>query len=154
MWELEKFWTAGVTVALYDALQHVKAYPQYNPPPWILDGALKIVEDRLRAGFETNKKPGKKKDERKIYKSEITSYYRWREVEKRRLVGHSIAEACNLASAALAGTDFKGEAETMRKDHQKIASDLQDPTRAYRYYSAMPQTREITDTSFKRKSGQ
>jgi hypothetical protein len=53
MWELEKFWSAGVTVALYDALQHVKAYSQFNPPPWILDGALKIVEDRLRGGFET-----------------------------------------------------------------------------------------------------
>ena len=104
--------------------------------------------------MKRNKKPGKKKDERKIYKSEITSYYRWREVEKRRLAGHSIAEACNLASATLAGTEFKGEAETMRKDYQKIARDLLDPTRAYRYYSAMPQTREITDTSFKPKSGQ
>jgi len=55
MWELEKFWAAGVTAALYDALKHVKTYPYIDPPPWILDGALKAVEDRLRAGFETKK---------------------------------------------------------------------------------------------------
>jgi hypothetical protein len=149
MWELEKFWTAGVTAALYDALKHVKANPHIDSPPWILDGAVKVVEDRLRAGFDIKKKPGQKNDERKIYKSEITSYYRRREVEKFRLAGRTVAEACDLASAALAGTDFKGEAETMRKDHQKVSLGLQDPARAYRYYSAMPETREITDTVLK-----
>jgi hypothetical protein len=40
IWELEKFWSAGVTVALYDALQHVKAYPQSGLLPWVLDGVL------------------------------------------------------------------------------------------------------------------
>ena len=53
MWELKKFWAAGVTVALYDALKHTERYPEIEPPRWILNGALKVVEDRLRAGFET-----------------------------------------------------------------------------------------------------
>jgi hypothetical protein len=149
MWELEKFWLAGVTVALYDALRHVKAYPEFDPPTWILDATLKIVEERLRAGFETKKKLGQKNDERKIYRSEITSYYRWREVEKWRSADRGVEEACTLASAALAKTDYKGGAETMRKDYQKVSRDLQDPARAYRYYSAMPETREITGTALK-----
>ncbi len=152
MWELEKFWSAGATIALYDALQHVKAHPQSDLPPWVLDGALKIVEDRLRTGFQTTKKPGQKNDERKIYRSEITSYYRWREVEKWRLERHTVEEACDLSSLAFVGTDFEGGTETMRKDYQKVSRELKDSGRAYRYYSAMPNTREITGTVLKSKT--
>jgi hypothetical protein len=147
MWELGKFWVQGVTAALYDALKHVKANPHIVPPPWILDGALKVVEDRLRAGFETKKKPSKRNDERKIYKSEIASYYRWREVEKRRLSGETIDDACAMGSEALTPTDYKGSSETMRKAYQRVSRDLQQPAKAYRYYSAMPATREIAGTS-------
>lgn len=149
MWELAKFWAEGVTAALYDALKHIKTNPHIDPPPWILQGALKIVEDRLRAGFETKKKPSKRKDERKIYKSEITSYYRWRDVEKRRLAGETIDDACALASEALAPTDYAGSSETMRKAYQRVSRDLKNPAKAYCYYSAMPETREITGTSLK-----
>jgi len=149
MWELEEFWAAGVTAALYDALKHVKANRHIDPPPWILDGALKVVEDRLKMGFETKKKPGKRKDERKIYKSEIGSYYRWREVEKCRLARDTLDDACANASKALANTDYKGSLETMRKAYQRVSRDLKDPAKAYRYYSAMPETREVTGTSLK-----
>jgi hypothetical protein len=152
MWELGKFWAEGVTAALYDALKHVKANPHIDPPPWILGGALKVVEDRLRAGFETKKKPGKRNDERKIYKSEIASYYRWREVEKRHLVGKTVDDACAMASDALARTDYKGSSETMRKAYQRVSLDLKNHAKAYRYYSAMPDTREITGTSLEPKA--
>ena len=147
MWELGKFWVQGVTAALYDALKHVKANPHVVPPLWILDGALKVVEDRLRAGFETKKKPSKRNDERKIYKSEIASYYRWREVEKGRLSGETIDDARAMASEALTPTDYKGSSETMRKAYKRVSRDLQQPAKAYRYYSAMPATREIAGTS-------
>ena len=56
----------------------------YRPSTLDSGRALKVVEDRLRAGFETKNKPSKRNNERKIYKSEINSYYRWREVEKHR----------------------------------------------------------------------
>jgi hypothetical protein len=80
---------------------------------------------------ETNKKPGKRNDERKIYKSEIASYYRWREVEKRHLSGETIENACGMASEALAPTDYKGSLETMRKAYQRVSRDLQQPAKAY-----------------------
>jgi hypothetical protein len=32
MWELKEFWDAGVTVALYDALKHLKMNPHMEPP--------------------------------------------------------------------------------------------------------------------------
>jgi hypothetical protein len=57
-----------------------------------------------------------------------------------------------LASKSFAGTDFEGGAETMRKEHQRVSRDLKDPGRAYRYYSAMPETREITGTVLKPKA--
>jgi hypothetical protein len=140
--------------ALYDALKHAKMYANIDAPPWILDGALKVVEDRLRAGFETKKKPGKRNDERKIYRAEIGSYYRWREVEKRRLASETIENACARASEALADTSYGGSAETMRKAFQKISLDLKNPARAFRYYSAMPETREIVGTSLKPKASE
>jgi hypothetical protein len=95
------------------------------------------------------KKPGKRNDERKIYRSEIASYYRWREVEKRRLAGETIDDACTNASEAFAGSQYAGSSETMRKAYQKVGGDLKDPRKAYRYYSAMPETRDITGTSLK-----
>ena len=39
----------------------------------------------------------------------------------------------------------------MRKAYQKISKELKDPAKAFRYYSAMPETREITGTSLVRK---
>jgi hypothetical protein len=54
-------------------------------PEWILDASIKVVEDRLRTGFETKQKPGKLNDERKIYQSKIRDYYRWRAVRKYHL---------------------------------------------------------------------
>lgn len=127
-------------------------YPHIDPPPWILGAALKVVEDRLRAGFETKKKPGKRSDERKIYRSEIASYYRWREVEKRRVADATIDEACAKASEALADTSYEGSSETMRKAFQRVSRDLTNPALAFRYYSAMPETREIAGTSLKSKA--
>ena len=59
MAELENFWAAGVTAALYDALKHQEWNPHIEPPKWILDASIKVVEDRLRAGFETKQKLGK-----------------------------------------------------------------------------------------------
>ena len=151
MAELENFWAAGVTAALYDALKHQEWNPHIEPPKWILDASIKVVEHRLRAGFETKQKLGKRNDERKIYQSEIASYYRWREVWKSYLAGDTLETACAKASAALAGTDYEGEEETMRKAYQKISKELKDPAKAFRYYSAMPKTREITGTSIVRK---
>jgi hypothetical protein len=126
MSELGNFWAAGVTVALYDALKHVKANPTVTPPPWILEAALKVVEDRLRAGFETKTKPGKRNNERKIYQSEITAYYRWREVWKSYLTGQTLETACGDASDALADTDYKCDPETMRKAYQRVSKDLEE----------------------------
>ncbi len=150
MSELENFWAAGVTVALYDAMKHVKAHPNVTPPPWIFEAALKVVEERLSAGFKMRRK-GLKKDERKIYQTEIAAYYRWREVWKNYLAEHNLEVACSNASGSLAGTEYKGGEETMRKAYQRVSNELSNPTKAFRYYSAMPDTREITGTSIVRK---
>jgi len=150
--ELEKFWTAGVTAALYDALKQVKCNPDLTAPKWILDATLSVVGDRLQAGFATKKTPGKRNDERKIYQSEIAAYYRWREVWKSRLSGHTLEAACIDASDQLAETEYAGETETMRKAYNRVSRDLNDPNKAFRYYSAMEETREIAGTSFAKKT--
>jgi hypothetical protein len=47
----------------------------------------------------------------------------------------------------LAATNFNGGDETMRASYLQVERDLKDPDKAYVYYSAMPETREITGTS-------
>lgn len=150
MWELKEFWEAGVTVALYDALKHIKMTPHLEPPDWILDASIKIVEDRIRTGFETKQKPGKMNDERKIYQSEIRDYYSWRAVRKYHLSGNTWEQAYNKAAAEMANTEFAAFPETMKKRYAKVASDFKKGN-VFRYYSAMPETRDFTGTSLVRK---
>lgn len=151
MWELKEFWEAGVTVALYDPLKHIKTNPHLEPPEWILNASIEIVEDRLRAGFETKQKPGKMNDERKIYQSEIRDYYSWRAVRKYHLAGNTWEQAYNNASAELANTEFGASPETIKKRYAKVARDFKAGT-VFRYYSAMPETRDFTGTSLVPKS--
>jgi hypothetical protein len=148
---LKEFWEAGVTVALYDALKHLKMNPNMQLPEWILDGAIKVVEDRLRLGFDTNQKLGKMNDERKIYLSEIRDYYSWRAVRKHQLAGNTWVQAYNNASAELANTEFEASPETIKKRYAKVARDFKAGT-VFRYYSAMPETRDFTGTSLVPKS--
>jgi hypothetical protein len=151
MWELKEFWEAGVTAALYDALKHLKINPNMERPEWILDASIKVVEDRLRTGFETNKKPGKMNDERKIYQSEIRDYYSWRAVWKYHLDKYSWEKAYEKASEELRNTDFEASAETIKKRYGKIARNFKKGN-VFRYYSAMPATRDFTGTSLVPKS--
>jgi hypothetical protein len=146
MWELKEFWAAGVTPALYDALKHLQNNPDMNPPEWILDAAIKVVEDRLRAGFDTNKKNGKRNDERKIYQAEIRDYYSWRSVWKFHLAKKTWVEAYDLAADELSGTEFEASPETIKKRYAKVARDFKGGN-VFRYYSAMPETRDITGTT-------
>jgi hypothetical protein len=146
MWELKEFWDAGVTAALYDALKHLKMNPNMEAPQWILDASIKVVEDRLRSGFETKKKPGKMNDERKIYQSEIRDYYSWRAVWRYHLAKNTWDEAYEKAAEELRKTEFEASPETIKKRYAKVARDFRDGN-VFRYYSAMPETRDFTGTS-------
>ena len=147
MSELGKFWEKGVTPALYDALKHIRNNPTMTPPDWVLEAALKLVEERLKAGYETKLKVGKRNDERAIYIAEIEAYYRWRAVWKHYSAGGTLEDAYDAAVRDLAGTFAEARRDAMKKAYYKIAKELDDPERAFRYYSAMPETREITGTS-------
>jgi hypothetical protein len=57
MWELKEFWEAGVTVALYDALKHLKINSNIGRPEWILDASIKVVEDRSGRVLRPSKSP-------------------------------------------------------------------------------------------------
>ena len=108
--ELEHFWNAGVTPALYDAMKH--AEQKGEVPDWVFAGALKVVKDRLAAGFETQTALGKRKDEKKIYRAEVRDYYRWRAVWKNRPPeSETWDDAYAKASDELAGTFAKGKIE-------------------------------------------
>jgi hypothetical protein len=58
-----------------------------------------------------------------------------------------LEDAYDAAVRDLAGTFAEARRDAMKKAYYKIAKELDDPERAFRYYSAMPETREITGTS-------
>jgi hypothetical protein len=138
--ELESFVEAKVTPALYDAIQLLKNNPEQTPY-WVLEAALQVIEERLRHGF----KMPSGVDERKLYNREIRDYYRWRCVTKNKK-NRTWEEAYEMVAKELEHTFAAGEPETMKKAYMKIAMDLRNPKRAFRYYSAMPKTRECTGT--------
>lgn len=144
--ELEFFWKAGVTAALFDAMR--RAEETSDVPDWVWAGCRKVVEDRLRAGFGTDAKTGKCNDEKKLYKARIRNYYRWRAVWKHRRQNGATWEGAYIkACEELTGTFAKGSPETMKTCYAKISRQLKDESTAYLYYSAMPETRLITNTS-------
>jgi hypothetical protein len=121
-----------------------------------LDASIKVVEDRLRAGFDTNnldtnKKSGKMNNERKIYQSEIRDYYSWRAVWRYHLAGNTWEKAYLKAAEELHKTEFEASPETIKKRYAKVARDFKAGN-VFRYYSAMPETRDFTGTSLVPKS--
>jgi hypothetical protein len=139
--ELERFVEAKVTPALYDAIQLLKNNPEQTPY-WVLEAALEVIEERLKHGF----KMVTGANERKLYARELKNYYRYRCVRKNKK-NKTWEEAYDRAAEELENTFAAAEPETMRKAYIKVAKDLSNPARAFRYYSAMPKTRECTGTS-------
>jgi hypothetical protein len=140
--ELRAFVRAGVVPALYDALRHVKDQSDQTPS-WIIEESLKLVAEHLQFGM----KQTMGSNDRGLYKRQIKSYYRWRCVHKYVLLGYTIEEASYSAAKELEHTFAKGSDKTFREAYYFVIKELQDPRTAFRYYSAMPDTRELTGTS-------
>jgi hypothetical protein len=150
--ELEQFWIHGITAALYDALKLLQQNPGMQPAKWVIDGAVKLARERLQTGFETAQKPNRTNDEKIIYRRNSRDYHRWRAVLKNKNSGKSWKGAYDAASNILAGTYAGAEPGEMKRAYGKVTKDLKDPAKAFAYYSAMPETRELTGTSLVPKS--
>jgi hypothetical protein len=142
MEELCAFARAGVVPALYDALRHVKDQPDQTPR-WIIDETIKLLAEHLKFGI----KQTMSSNDRTLYKRQIKSYYRWRCVHKYILSGYTVDDASYAAVKELKDTFVKGSDKTFREAYYFIIKELQNPKMAFRYYSAMPDTRELTGTS-------
>jgi hypothetical protein len=141
--ELRAFAEAGVVPALHDALRHLIENPE-KTPRWVIESVIRVVAERLQTGTKLISGA----NDRKLYKNRIKSYYRWRCVYKHSLAGLPIEKAADLAQLELANTFAEAEdADTIKKAYYSIQKELKDVKRAFRYYSAMPETRELTGTS-------
>jgi hypothetical protein len=120
----------------------VKNYPEQTPK-WVIEESLKVVAERLKSG--TKLTTGS--NDRKLYKRQIKSYYRWRCVHKYIILECTVDKAAEFAANELKDTFVKGSDKTFKEDYYFMLKELEDSKRAFRYYSAMPDTRELTGTS-------
>lgn len=128
---LEGHWEAGVVVALYDALILARDSGR-NPPEWVLEGARKVVEDRLKQGFSQGK--GQLGNELSKHRSRMVKYSRYQCVKKHRSDGMTIEDACVAAEKQLKSTSAAASEGQMKKDFYKVQSELKDEKLAALYY--------------------
>ena len=123
--ELKLFYEQGVMPALYDAL--VLARENEVPPPnWVLEGAQRVIGDRLKLGFV--KGIGVTGNEASQYRFNMMHFRRWQAVKLCLSQGSTLDDAYYDASELLKGTFAKGQEDTMKASYGKVSSDLQDPT--------------------------
>src|SRR5690349_472098 len=76
--ELQSFYEQGVIAALHDALVLLREFGG-EPPEWVLEGAIRVVADRLKHGFSTGK--GQSGNELAKYRNDMMHFRRWQLVE-------------------------------------------------------------------------
>ena len=144
-WELLRtFFEAGVVPALYDALMLARD-SSLPPPDWAVEGALRIVGDRLKFGFTTGK--GATGNELAKYQAAMKRYRRWQAVKRQRENGTAWTKAYAEAEKLLKGTFAEASDETIKKSYQRVNKDLKDPEKHIEYYQAYLEVQELTDTS-------
>lgn len=143
-WELLRtFFEAGVVPALYDALMLASDSGQ-PPPDWAVEGALRIVGDRLKFGFTKGK--GATGNELSKYQAAMRRYRRWQAVKKLRENGIVWSDVYVEAEKLLKGTFAEAKDETIKKSYQRVENDLKDPEKYPEYYLAYREVQELTDT--------
>lgn len=142
--ELRLFYDQGVMPALYDALMLVKD-SGCPAPEWVIDGALRAVGDRLKLGFPTGK--GASGNELARYRNDMKHFRRWQAVMLLLQEGISSMDVFDEAANRLKGNFAHAGEDAVKKSFQRVKKDLQNPKRRLRYYRAMREVQELTDTA-------
>ena len=131
----------GVLAALFDAIFLAKESKQ-PPPEWVLDGALKVIGDRLKAGLKIGK--GTKGNESAKYEIEMNHYHRWRTIKILRRKGVKWTKVYDEAEKLLAGTLGSVKAGMIKKSYKMVQKDMKNPKKALQYYQCLYEAQELT----------
>jgi hypothetical protein len=141
--ELREFYESGTLAALYDALL-LATESGYPPPDWVVEGALKVVGDRLKAGFPLGK--GRSGNELAKYQNSMKERRRWQTVKALKQKKITVEDACADAVPILKKTFAKAKADMIAKSYKRVEKDMKDPKKRLRYYNAQPEVRKLTKT--------
>jgi hypothetical protein len=125
----------GVIWALNDALNLFLQVGGVTPD-WVLDGAIKVIQDRLQNGKPIAKGgPGGNETSKKKY--DMKHFYRWKVVKQLLKTGISQTAAFSEAVPHLAAKNDTVSWETVRDSYKRVEADWLDPIKRQKYYLPM-----------------
>ena len=129
----------GVIAALFDAIILAKESKQ-PPPEWVLNGALKVIGDRLKFGF----KKGATGNESQKYEMAMKHYHRWQAVKKLRRKGIVWTKVFHEAEKLLAGTNDSVKHDAIKASYKQVQKDMKDQKKVLQYYQCLYEAQELT----------
>jgi hypothetical protein len=139
----------GAVAALYDALYFLEQLGG-EPPGWVLEGALRIIGDRLKTGKSIGK--GSSGNERIKYRRQSIHYQRWLAYRVVVAEGTPTIDAFAKVSERLKGTYAKGKADAIEKSVKQVTKMLKNPKK-HPPYLPMPQSSGLAGTSSLAREG-
>lgn len=139
--EREVFFEAGVIPALYDALYLCKK-ADHPLPAWAVDGALAVIEERLRTGKSKGKGP--KSNDASASKKDRDHFQRWVAVRKLVRAGEPHdKEIYAKAKPSLAEVGADCSESTIKRSYWIVEKDMKNPDGARKYYSPLDATEKM-----------
>lgn len=132
----------GAIAALYDALYYLEQVGG-KPPAWVLEGALRIIGDRLKTGKPIGK--GSSGNERINYRRQRIYYQRWLAYQVVVAEGVPTIDAFAKVSERLKGTYAKGGADAIEKSVKQVTKMLKNPKK-HPPYLPMPESSALAGT--------
>jgi len=129
----------GVIAALFDAIILAKESEQ-PPPEWAMEGALRVIGDRLKFGF----KKGATRNELRDYVMAMKHYHRWQLVKKLLRNGVVWTKVFLEAEKHLADTNDSVKEEAIKKSYKRVQKDMKDSKKALQYYQCLYEAQELT----------
>ncbi len=141
--ERETIFDAGIVAALHDAL-YVCKHSDYPMPEWVLEGALKIVRERMTRGLSKGKGP--KSNDAKAFKKDHDHFRRWMAVKKLLRAGAPYdKEIFAKAVPLLEEVDAKCSEGTVKRSFDIVEKDMKAPSKARKYYQPLGPTKSALD---------
>ncbi len=138
--EREIIFEAGIVAALHDAL-YVCKHTDYRMPSWVMDGAIRVVKDRMVRGVSKGKGP--KSNDATAFKTDFNHLRRWLAVKRCLIKGYPLdKETFHTVSEVLRDSGLDNVKEDAVSDSYYIVENaITDPNEANKFFHPLYQTK-------------
>jgi hypothetical protein len=151
LYELQKSYELhGLLTSLHDAIELIRESGAPTTPEWILDGALKVICERLAKPMPVQK-GGPSGNENSKLQNDLRHFRRWlmvRKILKSNLPKKiSVKKACEKSSKLLQSYgELSVAPDTVEKSYYKIEMGKKDPKRMWKYQPPRRIAAKLTGT--------